>query len=87
MRRSHVTPSAPRHAPGTIAARRSLSLGGTLAVQPFSSTVSSVVTPEATGNGGHIGVTAPGLAITDGARLQSVSLGAGSAGDVTVESG
>ncbi|NJN62018.1 MAG: filamentous hemagglutinin N-terminal domain-containing protein [Coleofasciculaceae cyanobacterium RL_1_1] len=71
----------------TIKASQSLQLGGSLAVAPFSAEIVSQVASGATGHGGKIDVVASELTIADGARLASVNLGVGQAGDVTVDVG
>ncbi|PPT05832.1 Putative hemagglutinin-related protein [Geitlerinema sp. FC II] len=65
-----------------IQASERLSLGGALDTFPFSASVETQT--DATGNGGSLAVTAPEIAINDGARLQTWSFGDGNAGDVTV---
>ena len=51
---------------------------------PITDQITSITTPEATGPGGNIAISAPQLGVYDGARIISVSFGAGNAGDVTV---
>ena len=72
---------------GNIAvfATESLELGGLTFIFPFSSWISTQVGANATGNGGELRVSASQLSINDGARIQSLSFGAGAAGNVTVE--
>ncbi|PPT11214.1 Putative hemagglutinin-related protein [Geitlerinema sp. FC II] len=57
-------------------------MGGAIDTFPFSASVETQT--DATGNGGSLAVTAPEIAINDGARLQTWSFGDGNAGDVTV---
>jgi len=68
----------------TINATGSLDLGGTIAAFPFSSWIVNQVAPGAAGNSGEIRVSAPQLSIGNGARIQTLSFGAGAAGNVTV---
>ncbi|WP_017661433.1 two-partner secretion domain-containing protein [Baaleninema simplex] len=67
-----------------IQASELLSLGGAIDTFPFSASVETQTDETATGNGGHLAVTAPEIAINDGARLQTWSFGDGNAGGVTV---
>lgn len=69
----------------SVRASESLELGGTISTVPFSAWIVNQVTPGATGNSGRIDVGAPQVSINDGARIQSLSFGAGAAGDVTVD--
>ena len=68
-----------------INAAESLEIGGVDEnTFPFSSWVVNQVAPQATGNGGNITVTTPQLKISDGSRIQTISFGAGAAGNVDV---
>lgn len=63
----------------------SLEIGGVdETIFPYSSWIVNQVAPQATGNSGNIIVTAPQLTISDGGRIQTISLGAGAAGKVEV---
>ncbi|GAB4189428.1 MAG: hypothetical protein Fur006_30740 [Coleofasciculaceae cyanobacterium] len=79
-----VTPDNFNSGNITIYATKSFVLGGLTQAFPFSSWVVNQVAQGATGNGGAITVTTPGLRITDGARIQTLSQGSGAAGNVTV---
>jgi filamentous hemagglutinin family protein len=71
---------------GTIAinASESLSLSGVDLIFPFSSWIVNQVAETATGNSGEVIVNAPVTNLTNGSRIQTLSLGAGNAGNVTV---
>ena len=68
-----------------VNAAESLELGGTIPNFPFSSWIVNQVAPGATGNSGDIQVIAPQISINNGARIQTLSLGSGTAGNVNVE--
>ncbi|MBP0001088.1 MAG: filamentous hemagglutinin N-terminal domain-containing protein [Cyanobacteria bacterium SID2] len=67
-----------------IQASELLTLGGSIDTLPFSAAVETQTDETATGNGGHLNVTSPQIAINDGARVQTWSFGGGNAGDVSV---
>jgi filamentous hemagglutinin family protein len=67
-----------------IQATGGLELSGNGTGYPFSSWIVNQVTPGASGNGGQIQVTTPNLSIRDGARIQTLSLGSGIAGEIRV---
>ena len=69
----------------TVNAAESLQLGGTIPIFPFSSWIVNQVAPGATGNSGDINAIAPQISINNGARIQTLSLGSGTAGNVTVD--
>ncbi len=69
----------------TINAAESLSLGGTVAAFPFSAWIVNQVAPNATGNSGDIEVKSANLSINNGARIQTLTQGAGAAGNIQVE--
>ena len=69
----------------TINAAESLSLGGTVAAFPFSAWIVNQVAPNATGNSGDIEVKSANLSINNGARIQTLTQGAGTAGNIQVE--
>ena len=80
-----VTDNNAKSAKITVNAAESLELGGTIANFPFSSWIVNQVAPGATGNSGDIQVIAPQISINNGARIQTLSLGSGTAGNVNVE--
>ncbi|MBD2202490.1 S-layer family protein [Calothrix sp. FACHB-1219] len=69
----------------TVNAERSLSLGG---VNPYafapSAWIVNQVAPGATGNGGSVNIQAGDITLQDGAAIETLSLGAGAAGQVQV---
>ena len=69
----------------TVRASESLALGGTATAFPFISRIVTQVAEGATGNGGEVAIAAPQIAITDGARVRTLSLGSGAAGNARVE--
>jgi large exoprotein involved in heme utilization and adhesion len=82
-----VTPQGGGLPGGAIEVRatESLQLGGnSLTLFPFSSWIASQVTEGASGQGGAIQITTPRLDILDGARIQSLTLGNGAAGNISV---
>ncbi|MBP0002615.1 MAG: S-layer family protein, partial [Cyanobacteria bacterium SBC] len=79
-----LTPNSRASGNVDIQASELLSLGGSIDTFPFSAAVETQVSETATGNGGHLNVTSPQIAINDGARLQTWSFGEGNAGNVTV---
>ena len=68
----------------TVNAAESLELAGTIPIFPFSSWILNQVAPGATGNSGEINVIAPQISINNGARIQTLSLGSGAAGNVKI---
>ncbi|AFY83664.1 filamentous hemagglutinin N-terminal domain-containing protein [Oscillatoria acuminata] len=79
-----VTPGTFNSGTIAISASESLSLSGVDSIFPFSSWIVNQVLESATGNSGPVIVNAPVTTLTDGSRIQTVSLGAGNAGNVTV---
>ncbi|MCT7977782.1 S-layer family protein [Laspinema olomoucense] len=79
-----VTPGTFNSGNIAINASESLSLSGVDLIFPFSSWIVNQVLQTATGNSGEVIVNAPVTTLTDGSRIQTVSLGAGNAGNVTV---
>lgn len=79
-----VTPGPFNSGNIAINARESLSLSGVDLIFPFSSWIVNQVLPNATGNSGPVIVNAPVITLTDGSRIQTLSLGMGNAGNVTV---
>lgn len=79
-----VTPGTFNSGNIAINARESLSLSGVDLIFPFSSWIVNQVLPNATGNSGPVIVKAPVITLTDGSRIQTLSLGIGNAGNVTV---
>ncbi|MBD2417543.1 S-layer family protein [Anabaena cylindrica FACHB-243] len=69
----------------TVNAERSLFLGGVNpSAQAPSAWIVNQVTPGATGNGGAVKIQAGNLTLQDGAGIETLSLGAGAAGNVEV---
>ncbi|AFY80737.1 filamentous hemagglutinin N-terminal domain-containing protein [Oscillatoria acuminata] len=79
-----VTPSTFNSGNIAISASESLSLSGVDSIFPFSSWIVNQVLESATGNSGLVIVNAPVITLTDGSRIETLSLGAGNAGNVTV---
>ncbi|AFY80739.1 filamentous hemagglutinin N-terminal domain-containing protein [Oscillatoria acuminata] len=79
-----VTPGTFDSGNIAINARESLSLSGVDSIFPFSSWIVNQVAQNATGNSGSVIVNAPVTNLTDGSRIQTLSSGAGNAGNVTV---
>lgn len=80
-----VTPGSTSGGGITLRATESLRLeGNNFRSFPFSSTVSSLVPGDAAGNSGDIQITTPRLEIQDGARIQSVTSGNGSSGNILI---
>ncbi len=79
-----VTPGTFNSGNIAINARESLSLSGVDSIFPFSSWIVNQVLQTATGNSGEVMVNAPVTNLTDGSRIQTLSLGAGNAGNVTL---
>ena len=70
----------------TVNAQRSLSLGGVNAnAQAPSAWIVNQVAQGATGNGGAVNIQAGNLSLQDGAGIETLSLGSGSAGRVQVQ--
>jgi filamentous hemagglutinin family protein len=67
-----------------IGAAGSLTVGGTGAIYPFSSWIVNQVAPTASNAGGAIQINTPLLNITEGSRIQTLSQGGGSAGNIQV---
>lgn len=68
-----------------IRASYSVDIGGEVdSFFPHSSWIANVVEKDANGKGGNISVDAPNLAIYDGGRIQTLSIGNGIAGNVWV---
>ncbi len=68
-----------------IHATQSLEIGGEVdSFFPFSSWIANVVESGASGQGGQIIVEAPSLSILNGGRIQTLSIGNGTAGNVQV---
>lgn len=68
-----------------IYASQSLEMGGEVeSFFPHSSWIATVVERGARGQGGHINVEAPNLSIRDGGRIQTLSIGKGTAGNIRV---
>ncbi|WP_052315692.1 filamentous hemagglutinin N-terminal domain-containing protein [Oscillatoria acuminata] len=79
-----VTPGTFNSGNIAISASESLSLSGVDVIFPFSSWIVNQVLESATGNSGPVIVNAPVITLTDGSRIETLSLGAGNAGNVTV---
>lgn len=69
-----------------VQASQSLEIGGEVdSFFPFSSWIANVVETNANGNGGSIKINVPKVSLLDGGRIQTLSLGNGSAGNVQVK--
>jgi filamentous hemagglutinin family protein len=87
---SQITSLTPGNQPGInidIKANQSLNVGGSDNIQPTSSRIRSVVAANALAMGGDILVTTSNLKITDGGRIETISLGKGNAGNIDIQSG
>jgi filamentous hemagglutinin family protein len=69
-----------------IKATQSLNIAGSNNIQPINSQISSTVAPSSDSIGGNISIITPQINITDGGRIETVSLGKGNAGNVNIES-
>ncbi|WP_299485042.1 filamentous hemagglutinin N-terminal domain-containing protein [Acaryochloris sp. IP29b_bin.137] len=66
-------------------ASQSLDIGGEVdSFFPFSSWIANVVEKDANGKGGRININVPNISIREGGRIQTLSLGDGPAGTITV---
>jgi filamentous hemagglutinin family protein len=73
-------------APLSVTATESLTLGGTTeGTVPFSPGIVNQVPSESGGDGGNITISAPQLTLRDGARIQTLTQGAGRAGDIAIQ--
>ena len=69
----------------SVRASESLQLTGVKRTFPFSAWILNQVAAGATGNSGNIDIIAPELSLNNGARIQTLSLGDGAAGNISVE--
>lgn len=68
-----------------VHASQSLDIGGKVdSFFPFSSWIANVVEKDANGNGGSINISVPKISVLNGGRIQTLSLGDGSAGNVKI---
>ncbi|MGI2906707.1 filamentous hemagglutinin N-terminal domain-containing protein [Tolypothrix sp. VBCCA 56010] len=68
----------------TISAREAVSFDGRSEDERFASVAGSILGADAEGRGGNINITGRSLSVTNGAQLQTSTLGRGDAGNLTV---
>ena len=91
LNQSQITAMTQGSQPGAdifVNASESVEIGGgangAIAKRCCEAQIANQVAPEASGNGGSIAVITPELTIQDGGRIQTLTLGNGTAGNVTV---
>jgi filamentous hemagglutinin family protein len=80
-----VTSQEANGTPINIRTSESVQMGGTLnTIFPYSSWIVTQVGENATGSGGDIAIASPKIALSDGAKIQTISEGSGNAGNIAI---